>query len=148
MNSMRVTASSFTLLALVFVSVILVTGCSILAPRAAPAHSNITELAAQAKGEAIAVGTLASLGSFEYDIAAIKTHDKVVYLHAAYLYKVHEITKDVGQKYLDAADKALDLLHQAEKMCNQGSNGHCQGNDSKARALADQAKTVLAPIPF
>jgi len=108
-------------------------------------HHDVTALAAQARGEVVVIGTLATLGSFEWDTAALKTHAAVGLKHIPQLLHDHQITKAQAQSSLDQIDAAHDLIEQALATCKQNDHtGKCTGSEPKARALLDQARNDLA----
>lgn len=108
-------------------------------------HHDVAQLAAQAKGEVIAIGTLATLGSFEWTASPLKTHAAVGLKHIPQLLHDHELTKEDAQKRLDAIDAAHDLVEKALATCKQDDHtGKCTGDKQQADALLDQARNQLA----
>lgn len=110
-------------------------------------HHDVAALAGKAESGLYMNGTLAALGSFEWDVAPITNRAADVLIAIPLALKKHEINKADAQTRLDAADKAHDLAQQALKACKQDSKtGKCKGNETKARALLDQAKAQLAGL--
>jgi hypothetical protein len=108
-------------------------------------HHDVTALAAQAKGEVIVIGTLATLGSFEWTASPLKTHAAAGLKHIPQLLHDHKLTKEQAQAKLDQIDAAHDLIEQALKVCKQNDHtGKCAGDTVKAQALLDQARNDLA----
>lgn len=112
---------------------------------AARTHHDVVELAAHAKGEAHAIGTLATLGSFEWDAAPLKTHAAAGLLHIPQLLHDHKYTKAQAQAKLDQVDAAHDLIQEALAICKQNDHtGKCTGDAVRARTLLDRARDDLA----
>jgi hypothetical protein len=113
----------------------------------AATHHNATVLASKAQSGVFMNGTLATLGSFEWDAAPLTNKAADVLVAIPLQLKKHEITKAQAQAKLDAADRAHDLIASALTTCNQNpQTGKCRGSDSKARLLLDQAKAQLAGL--
>lgn len=133
----------YLMLAMGLCALALASGCS-QSEGKTRTHHNVVELAAKAKGEVHVIGTLATLGSFEWDAAPLKTHA------AADLYSIpqalhdHKLTADQAQAKIDRVDHAHDLIQNALKVCRQNDQtGKCTGNEAQARALLEQAKAEL-----
>jgi hypothetical protein len=109
----------------------------------APAY-DATVLAGQAKGEVIVIGTLATIGSFEYGNASLATVAAAALKHIPQLLHDHQISTDEAQKKINAAVTVRDLLKKANTVCKQNGAGKCTGNQAQAEALADQARAVMA----
>jgi hypothetical protein len=107
---------------------------------------NAAELAGKAESGLFANATLATLGSFEWDVAPIINKAADVLTAIPLALKKGEMSKQQAQTRLDAADKAHDLAQEALKACKQGKDGKCHGSESKARTLLDQAKAQLAGL--
>lgn len=108
----------------------------------------VTELAAKADSGVFLAGTLAALGSFEWDSSPIVNHAATAVHETAVAFKEGRITEADGQKIVDAATHANDLLLQANAVCAQDNRtGKCTGDETQARALLDQARVVLSDIP-
>lgn len=130
-------------------------------------HHDVVSLAGEAKGEVIAIGTLATLGSFEWDASPLKTHAAVGLKHLpqllhddlaanASLVAQGKLTPEQGklarkdlialyQGKLDKIDAAHDLIEKALSTCKQDDHtGKCTGDEKQARTLLDQARNQLA----
>jgi hypothetical protein len=130
--------------ALVAAACIALSGCS-QSDAKPKTHHDVTALAGQAKGEVLVIGTLATLGSFEWTASPLKTHAAADLKHIPQLLHDHKLTKAEAQARLDSVDAAHDLIQQALEVCKQNDHtGKCTGNDSQARALLDRARYSLA----
>lgn len=110
-----------------------------------PTHHDVAELAGKATGEVVAIGTLATLGSFSWDAAPLTTHAAAALRHIPYLVKVGKLSKEEGQAKIDEVDKAHDLIQKALKVCKQDQHtGKCKGSKVEADALLDQVRLALA----
>jgi hypothetical protein len=110
-------------------------------------HHDVVALAAKAKGEVHVIGTLATLGSFEWDAAPLKTHAAAELLHIPQMLHDHQLTAADAQAKLDAIDAAHDLIEQALTVCHQDdSTGHCRGSTAKAQALLNQARQAMSAV--
>lgn len=105
-------------------------------------HSAV-DLAGSAESGLFANATIATLGSFEWDTSPITNKAADILVSIPLALKKHEITKAHAQAQIDSADKAHDLVQKALKACKQDSHGKCTGNEAKARALLEQAKTEI-----
>src|ERR1700733_10414097 len=101
-------------------------------------------LAGQAKGEVIAIGTLATIGSFEYGNAALATVAAASLKHVPQMLHDKQISADDAQTKINAAVKVRDLLKKANATCAQNGAGKCTGNQAQAEALVDQARLAMA----
>lgn len=109
-------------------------------------HHDAATLAGKAESGLYANATLATLGSFEWDVAPITNKAADILTAIPLAVKKGEMSKQQAQARIDAADKAHDLGQQALSACKQGKDGKCKGNEAKARALLDQAKAQLAGL--
>jgi uncharacterized membrane protein (DUF4010 family) len=106
-------------------------------------------LGASATSDFYMTGTLATLGSFDWDVAPLQTHVAVAARAVADQLLKHAIT--VGQAVAIQAQlvSAKNLLSKAVSTCNQDSRtGKCRGDELRARAYLSQAKRVLAGVPY
>jgi hypothetical protein len=128
------------------------TGCATFAPKPAPvipAHApSINALAAHADAGVYIAGTLATLGSFEWDSAPLSNHAATAIHEAAVAYQQGRITESAGQSVVDTSIKANNLIVKANTLCAQNpKTGKCSGNEPQARKLLDQARGLMASIP-
>jgi hypothetical protein len=135
--------------ALVAAALFALSGCghSDVKPQHIPpisAEYDATALAGEAKGEVIVIGTLATIGSFEYGNASLATVAAVNLKHIPQLLHDKQITTDEAQAKINAAVQVRDLLKKANAVCKQNGAGKCTGNQAQAEALADQARSVMA----
>jgi hypothetical protein len=108
---------------------------------------NAAELAGKADSGLYLAGTLATLGSFEWDVAPL-TNYAATQLHVTALdLKANRITVAQAQARMDSIDHAHDVLVQALKACAQNGQGKCTGDEARARLLLDKARTALSNIP-
>jgi hypothetical protein len=105
-----------------------------------PEYDAVT-LAANAKAEVIAIGTLATFGSFEWGTAPLATLAAASLKHVPQMLHDQTLTADEAQTMINGAIKVRDLIKQANAICKQnGHTGKCTGDLAKAQATADQAK--------
>jgi hypothetical protein len=124
-------------------------GSSGCAPHTVPGpnHHDVVELASKAESGLYMNGTLAALGSFEWDVAPITNRAADVLLAIPLALKKGEISKAEGQSKIDAADRAHNLAKKALSACKQDAHtGKCKGDEAKARALLDQARAALSGL--
>lgn len=109
----------------------------------APAY-DATVLAGQAKSEVTAIGTLATIGSFEWGSAPLATLAAASLKHVPQLLHDHQLTVDEAQGMINAAVKVRDLLKAANAACAQNNaTGKCTGDQTRAESLADKAKAAM-----
>jgi hypothetical protein len=110
--------------------------------------NDVTELAAKAESGFFVAGTLATLGSFEWDVAPLTNHAATALHNVAVAVKDGRVSKAEGQEQVDEIVHAHDLLEQALAACAQSpKTGKCTKDEAAARALLDQARAALADIP-
>lgn len=141
MKTMARLAASIVMLALVFGTVALVAA----RVRHAPTHHNVIQLAGEAKGETLLIGTLATLGGFVWEASPLISHGSAQLKHIPYLLKRKLISQEEAQRRIDQVDKGHDLVREAILVCNPNpSTGKCIGNQSRAESLLDKARLALA----
>ena len=129
---------------------IALSGCASVQPHPSNAatHHNVTELAASAESGVFITGTLATLGSFEWDAAPLTNHAATALHNIAVAVKEGRVSKADGQAQIDEIDHAHDLIKQALAACAQNSQtGKCAKDEPGARALLDQARAALSDVP-
>jgi cell division septation protein DedD len=132
--------------ALVAAAVIVLSACSQSEARhIKPIDSahDATALAGKAKGEVIVIGTLATIGSFEWGTAPLATLAAASLKHIPQMLHDKTLTTDEAQSMINGAVKVRDLLKKANATCKQNGAGKCAGSEAKAQALADQAKAAI-----
>lgn len=141
MKEMAKLATSILVLALVFGSVALVAA----KVRHAPTHHDVTELAGQAKGEIVLIGTIATLGGFVWEASPLISHGAAQLRHIPWLLKQKLISKEEAQRRVDQVDHAHDFVRDAILVCNPNpATGKCVGDQSRAESLLDKARLALA----
>lgn len=129
--------------AVIAATVLLFVGCG-----KQPTHHNVTELAASADAGVYMTGTLAALGSFEWDVAPLTNHAATALHNIAVAVKEGRVNKTDGQAQINEIDSAHDLILQALAACAQDDRtGKCTKDEGAARALLDQARAALADVP-
>lgn len=113
----------------------------------AKTHHNATTLAGKAETGFHLDGTLATLGSFEWDVAPLTTHAATQLHLTAVALKRGQMTRQRAQARMDAIDHAHDVLVQALKVCAQNGQGKCTGDEHQARLLLDAGRSALAALP-
>lgn len=109
---------------------------------------DVSELAAKADSGVYLTGTLATLGSFEWDVAPLTNHAATALHNIAVAVKEGRVDKTEGQAQVDEIVHAHDLLEQALAACAQDSRtGKCTKDEGAARSLLDQARAALADVP-
>src|SRR5581483_1876298 len=99
-----------------------------------PQHTDIVALAASANTTFYATGTLATLGSFEWDVAPLTTHAAHALKDTAAALRRGDITVDQAKAKAAALDHAHDLLSRALVTCAQDDHtGKCTGDEAAAR---------------
>lgn len=146
-SAQRAAGSAFLILLGVALSVAMcVSGCSRPSSHVAPISPEYDahQLAGKAKGEVVAVGTLATIGSFEWGTAPLATLAAASLKHVPYLLRGDYLSVDEAQGMINSAVKVRDLLKAANAACAQnGATGRCTGNQTNAQSLADQAKSEI-----
>lgn len=111
-------------------------------------HSDAQKMATEAETGVFMTGTLAVLGSFEWDAAPLYNHNASARHDAAVALKQGRITQEEAQRRLDVTDKARELLDAAVAACAQsGRTGKCTKDEANGRVLLDEARKVLADVP-
>lgn len=128
------------------------TGCATLAPKPAPViparAPSVVTLAAHADADLYIAGTLATLGSFEWDSAPLTNHAATAIHEAAVAYSQGRITQSAGQSIVDTSIRANNLIVKANTLCKQNAKtGKCTGDETTARKLLDQARAQMSAIP-
>lgn len=98
----------------------------------------VAQLSGAADGDdgMFAVGTVASIGSFEFKAAPLYTQLAIARHQAAVKLRHREISVDQAQAVQDAADKVRKLLDSALSTCAQDEKtGKCTKNPAAADAL-------------
>ena len=130
-------------LALAAIAIASLPGCS----KKSAEHTDIVALAAEAQSGLYVAGTLATLGSFDWDVAPLKTHAEMVLHQTALALKQGRITEQQAKGTAFAIDRAHDLLQRALAACAQDDRtGKCTKDEATARALLDQARAELSNI--
>lgn len=129
-------------------TLLIVAAVLVIAAGCAKHHSDAVELAAKAESGLYLTGTLAALGSFEWDAAPL-LNDAAVKAHkAAVALKEGRMSKADAQSTLDTLDRAHDLIDQAMAACVQDSRtAKCTKDEVRGRDLLDQARVTLSAIP-
>ncbi len=111
-------------------------------------HSDAQELASKAESGLYMTGTLAALGSFEWDAAPLQ-NEAAVKLHlAAVALKEGRMSVGDAQALMDDVDRAHDLITAAITACAQNSvTAKCTKDEARGRDLLDQARAALSAIP-
>lgn len=118
------------------------------APIAADPPSSVAALAGAADSGVFIAGTIAALGSFEWDAAPLTNHAATAIHEAAVAFKQGRISEGNGQKIVDAATQANNFVVKAVGLCKQNSKtGKCTGDEIAARRLLEQARAALSDIP-
>lgn len=136
---------AFLLLAVsILVGIAMVSGCTKPTSRTvapvAPEYDAVA-LAGDAKAEVVAIGTLATFGSFEWGTAPLATLAAASLKHIPQMLHDKTLTPDEAQSMINGALKVRDLIKQANAVCKQdGHTGKCTGDGAKAQATADRAK--------
>lgn len=98
-------------------------------------------------GDVYVVGTIASVGSFEWDAAPTYTRLAVLRHAAAKNLRKGAITIGQASVVQVRADKARSLLDKSLKVCAQNDKtGKCTGSEKKARKLLAQAQKIILTI--
>jgi hypothetical protein len=131
--------------ALAAVSLLVLIGCSGGSPAPIAHHTDATSLAAKAETGLYVTGTLAALGSFEWDAAPLYSHNAMVRHTTAVALKRGMVSLEDAQRVLDETDAVRALLDQSLAACQQDDRtGKCRGDEKHARALLDAARKQLA----
>lgn len=111
-------------------------------------RTDAATMAANAESGVFFTGTLAALGSFEWDVAPLLNHNATARHNAAVALRDGRITKDEAQRILDVTDSARKLIDQALAACAQSPRtAKCTKDEHAGRALLEQARQTLAEIP-
>lgn len=106
-------------------------------------------LASNAESQLVVVGSLATLGSFEWDVAPLRTHIGIAAKIIATRFKRGELTYDQATQVQVELLNAKSLLDQASAACDQNDHtGKCRGSEVKARSLLDSARRVLDAVSY
>ena len=106
-------------------------------------------LGASARSGVFVTGTLATLGSFAWDVAPVQTHVAIVARVVADQLLRHAITVDQAIVAQAQLERVKHLLSRALATCNQDSRtGKCRGDELVARGDLDHAKRVLAQVSY
>lgn len=129
-------------------AVIALDACSPKPPAPAKHQTEAAQLAADVESGLYITGTLASLGSFEWDVAPLLNDNAMIRHNTAVAFKEHRITVDEAQRTLDATDGVRGILEMAMDACAQNQKtGKCTKNEANARHLLDQARARLSALP-
>jgi len=113
-----------------------------------PFSQHVAAMSASADSELFVVGTLAPLGSFEYETAPVLTHLAVLDRHADASFKDGEISHDEAAEVLARGDSVYAIIAQATEVCKPGvHSGKCTGDREKAEELLAEARREAAAIP-
>lgn len=94
-------------------------------------------------------GTLATLGSFDWDVAPVQTHVAIAARATADKLLKHAITVSQAIAIQAELKQAKHLLSEAITTCDQNARtGKCRGDELRARGYLDHAKRVLASVPY
>ncbi len=116
-------------------------------PRAQVAQE--ISLGASATSGIYVTGTLATLGSFAWDVAPVQTHVAIVARLVADQLLKHAISVDQAIVAQAQLERTKRLLAEALATCHQDSHtGKCRGDELKARGYLDHAKRVLAQVSY
>jgi hypothetical protein len=111
-------------------------------------HHDAAAFASQTEAGVYLTGTLASLGSFEWDAAPLLNHAANALHGAAVALKQQRIGVDEAQRRIDSADRGHDLVLKALGTCAQDNRtGKCTKDEASARALLDQARAAMSDLP-
>lgn len=117
----------------------------------AAAHATPVPLESHAKadGGSFAVGTLAALGSFEYQTAPAYTRLIMARRNATTAISKGRITVETAESVQSAADTVRKLLDSSLAVCKQNDKtGKCTGNSAKATKLLTAAEAALDTPPL
>lgn len=105
-------------------------------------------LGSTASSQMFVVGTLASLGSFEYQTSPLLSELAVKRRLAAHALLNRQISVDQAVAVQTDADHARRLIDGATRACDPAPHtGRCRASRSEVAPLLEQAKRAVAAIP-
>lgn len=112
-----------------------------------PFSQQVASMQASADSELFVVGTLAPLGSFEYETSPLLTRLAVLDRHADSSLKRAQISRDEASEVLAEGDSAYAIIAQATRLCDPAPHtGKCRRDRRKVDALLEEARRAVGAI--
>jgi hypothetical protein len=113
-----------------------------------PFSQQVASMKASADSQLFVVGTLAPLGSFEYESSPLLTRLAVLDRHADSALQRGQISHDAAADVLAEGDSAYAVIAQATRVCDPAAHtGKCQGDRKGAKELLGEARRTVQGIP-
>lgn len=109
--------------------------------------ASVSPLGASADSALIVVGTLAPLGSFDYETAPLVNRLTVLKRHAADAFLRNEISRDQAAEVQAKGDETYAVIAAATRVCSPAPHtGKCTGSRRQVDELLGEAKRDAASI--
>jgi hypothetical protein len=137
----------------VIILILIFVGLALLARFTQPAESpqqfaQSVSLDASVDSSIAVVGTLAPLGSFEYETSPLTNRMAVLLRHAGDAYLRHEISRDQASEVKAESESAYAIIAQATRVCDPVPHtGKCQAPRKEVDELLEDARVGVAAIP-
>lgn len=135
------------LLVILFVVLAITLGWYCARPTRAQLAQQIS-FGASAESQVIVIGTLAPLGSFDYETAPLVTRLAVVKRDAAVSLLRDQITREQAEEVQARGDSAYAVIAQATRLCDPAPHtGKCRRPRAKVDELLEEATRQVAAVP-